>query len=557
MALGQVIGSVGGGGGGGNRGPDTQPPAQEEVKAEDRASIEGTVTNGRTDQPLKKALVQVARMESRTGPATVGVVTDAGGRFVIKDLDPGRYSIRISRTGFASADFRSQQRSSADAPSMITLKPRQEMKGLNYKLLPAAVITGRVVDDEGEPVANARVMCMRYQYMQGRRQLVPAGTMDGGGTDDTGQYRIFGLPAGRYYLSVAYFDYRSANTEIRGAGNETFGTVYYPGVLDATQASPLAIREGEERTGIDFKMIKTRTVRVRGRVVSETGRKPQFASVMLFNRGGSSFMQRSSAQVRPDGTFELRGVASGAYFLIAFGADAGEQLQFRQPIDVGNDNLDNVEGVLRSGMEIKGQVKLEDGAPDQPLDGVRLMLRPKEEGIMMGGGMGMVEKDGSFTMKRVQGGAYRIFISSSGEQQPFYVKSARFADQDATDGFTLGETAAPLEVVLSAGGGKLDGSVIDEKKKPAVGATVVLVPEGDNRSNSDLFKNASTDQNGHYTITGVKPGDYKLFAWDKVDSGSWQDPAFLEPFEAKGKKVKVDKNGYESIELEMLMAEEN
>ena len=558
LAAAQPVPAPPGGAAGAGQRPAAAP---EEVAPEDRASIEGTVVNGRTDQPLKKALIQVVRTDARSGGNSIGVITDAAGKFSIKDLNPGSYSVRVSRNGFASPDMSGAQRSTGSAPGRVTLRARQEMKGLAYKLMPGAVITGRVVDDEGEPVANARIMCMRYQYVQGRRQLVPAGGMDGGGTDDTGAYRIFGLPAGRYTVAATYTDYRSMMTEIRNATNESYARVYYPGVLDATQAAALPIREGEERSGVDFKMVKTRSYRIRGRLTLESGNRLTFGYASLFPRTGGFFINSGQAQIKPDGGFEIRNVMPGQYLLIGSSFDAGEQVMYRAPVDVTNENIDNIEGVIRAGFEVKGQVKLEDGTPDQGLENINIILRPKEENMMMGGGFASVDKDGSFIMKRVNPGSFRVTVMGGGAgfgvgQLPYYLKSARFGDQDAADSLTVTDAGTRLDVVLSAAGGKVEGSVRDAEKKPAVGIQVALVPEGDGRSNPDLFKSANTDQDGRFSFTGLKPGEYKVFAWEKVESGAWQDPAFLEPIEAKGKKVKVEKGAAQTVDPEIIPADE-
>jgi alpha-tubulin suppressor-like RCC1 family protein len=127
-----------------------------------------------------------------------------------------------------------------------------------------------------------------------------------------------------------------------------------------------------------------------------------------------------------------------------------------------------------------------------------------------------------------------------------------------------GQTNVPAglsNVVAIAAGGdhslalKADGSVVDVSGNPASGATVVLVPDAAHRQRADLFKRTVTDTAGHFTLTGVSPGEYRLFAWEDVETGAYQDPEFLQPFESKGESITIREGGHESRQLKLIPTE--
>ena len=152
------------------------PPSQApETKPEDRCVIEGQVFSAATGEPVKKANLILRRADvspsSGNIPTSYSTVTDAGGSFAMKDVDPGQYRLSVTRTGFVTGEYgaRGPQRPG----TTLTLAAGQHLQDVNFRLTPHAVIVGRVVDEDGEPVAGAQVQAMRYRYIQGRKQLQP------------------------------------------------------------------------------------------------------------------------------------------------------------------------------------------------------------------------------------------------------------------------------------------------------------------------------------------------------------------------------------------------
>src|SRR5262249_2947991 len=117
----------------------------------------------------------------------------------------------------------------------------------------------------------------------------------------------------------------------------------------------------------------------------------------------------------------------------------------------------------------------------------------------------------------------------------------------------IGESGAPgpLELVLSATGARVTGAVKDDKQQPVSNVAVVLIPEPARRGQADLFRTATSDQYGVFSIRGVPAGEYKLFAWPaELDSWSWRDPSVLVQYEDTGKPFQVDEAGRASIDVQ-------
>ncbi len=539
-----------------------QPPANSQpappTRPEDLCTVEGQVMNAITGEPVKKAEVSMSSLGGRGNAKGFGAVTDASGRFVIENLDPGRYNLSAERNGFVRQQYGAR---GPDRPgSPLVLSPGQHTRDLVFRLLPQGVITGHVIDEDGEPVQYAQIRAMRYSFVRGQRQMVSPGY---GSTDDLGEYRVFGLAPGKYYLSATYHErnmmMEAQDRTPRGGADEGYAPTYFPGTNDPAGASVMDVTPGALLSGVDVTLHKTRTLRIRGRVVNPMGEKlPPFMMIRLVPRNSMFAGLNSPVLTRVlqnrGGTFELRDLPPGSYFLIAqWQEEGGEGRVVKQPVDLGNSNVDDLSVPLSAGMELKGQVRV-DGTGDVNFGNVSVSLDPQDP-MPIGRAGARVKDDGSFAFDSVNADNYRVTVR--GLPQNFYVKSVRMGDVDGLDAgldLTRGSTGV-LDIVISPNGGQVEGTVADPKGQMSPGATVVLVPDAPRREQSALFKTANTDTSGHFNIQGITPGDYKLFAWEDVESGAYQDPEFLKPFESAGESVTVHESGRDSRQLKLIPAE--
>jgi hypothetical protein len=509
-------------------------------------AVEGQVFNLATGEPVRKAQVALRPVGSSSAQP-LGAYSDSGGRFSITGIPPGRYTMSASRAGFVAAGYSAQ--GAGRRGGTLSLAPGQHMKDVVFRLTPQGVLTGRVFDEEGDAIAGVMVQALRFGYQEGRRSLVPAAS---GGTNDIGEYRLAGLSPGRYYLSATY----RGQPAFAGAAAHDYAPTYYPGTADPAAAAPIQVIQGNELRGIDVTLSRTRTVRVSGRVTSPSGSQGSGNTlVFLMPREGGirGYTSRNTTAAR-EGRFEIAGVIPGSYTIAAHRYEDGRRSTASQPVEVGEAGVENISLSLAPGFDVPGQVRVE-GEPEPRFGNAVVSFLPAGEASLGGAMGGRLKADGGFTLSGVAADHYRVNVTGMPENA--YVKSARLGEAEMLEnGAVVGAGAGPLEIVLSAAGGTVEGVALDDKRQPAPGAVVVLAPGERRRHRRELFKDVATDQYGRFSIKGIAPGDYRLFAWQEVEQRAWQDPEFLKNFEKDAEHVAIRENGREVVQLKLLPNEE-
>jgi protocatechuate 3,4-dioxygenase beta subunit len=525
--------------------PDTRPPA---VKAEDMCTIEGVVVKATTGDPLKKAVLTLTKAEERGQPKNA--TSDASGHFQLKNVEPGRYHLYAARNGYARQEY--GQRASHGSGTILTLTAGQHLKDISFRLTPAAVIAGHVYDEDGEPVAEAEVQALRFQYEKGQRKLTTSRTAR---TDDLGEYRLYGLEPGQYYVSASYNPHRFGS-EGPEAG---YAPVYYPGIADPNRASALDLHPGDELPGTDFTLVLVKTFNVKGRVYDAVNSRPGIHTTILLEPRNAEVrrwtMTSQSFVQDPQGAFELRGVVPGSYYLLALSTEGDKQYTAREAVEVSDSDVEGVSLVIGPGIDLKGRIRVEGNAALDP-SVLNIWLQPREQMMYFGGSRPSIKSDGAFTISNVSDGDYQFEMW--GLPEDFYLKALRVGSSDvlASDlSVSCKQPPGTLEVVLSPNGGRVDGRVLKEDK-PFSGATVVLVPEEGRRKEERLYESTSTDQEGQFSIRGITPGEYTLFAWETIEEGAYQDPEFLRPYKDRGKPIRVVEGSKLNSQLDLIPANE-
>jgi hypothetical protein len=526
------------------QGPGQSSPSA--IPKKDECSIAGMVVKLAGSEPLTKARVHLQSMEDQT--RAISTVTNADGRFELKGIDPGRYRLTVSRVGFVTQEY--GQRKTDDPGAVLSLRPGQELKDLLFRLIPSSVIAGRILDEDGEPLPSVNVTAAREVYSDGKRALSRGATVE---TNDLGEYRLFGLSPGRYFVSAVYPRWsRLAGNEDSGSEPEQQGyaKMYYPGTADAGKAISIELKGGEEVPSVEILLRKVLAYRIRGRVYNQITHKPGTGTNVLLmpktNRREWDSVQPASVE-KQDGSFDIPEVLPGSYVLTAVWFDEGKIYSARMPIEVGNADVDGIAVTIASGMNISGQISWE-GKPALEKD--ELTVRPKPVDLNFGfQGNTRVTHGNLFTLKDMGEGTYHAEVS--GESKDCYIKDVQYGASSALeDGFTVVRGApAPLEITISSRGARVQGAVTDRDGLPAVGVWVVLVPDAKHRMQHRLYKTQTTDQYGHFDLRGIAPGEYKLFSWEAVESGAWEDPEFLKPSEEKGSKIAVQEGDQKVLNL--------
>jgi hypothetical protein len=336
------------------------------------------------------------------------------------------------------------------------------------------------------------------------------------------------------------------------AGEEGYITTYYPNTTNKKTASLIEVSAGARIDGIDIALIRARTVRIKGHVSSGIPAKSRIA-LALYPSDESSVP--AEVAVDPQGAFQIQAIVPGSYLLIAIFAADDKQYTALMPLDVRDSNIEGIELTLKPPVELRGRLIIEEKG-DLKGSTPMLCLEPKAEERAIGSGCAEVKDDLTFKIENNSLGSYEVHIR--GLREGLYLKGMRMGDQDVTEkgvDITQGFAGEELTVVLSPNGGVVEGSVTNAKDEPAVGVKVTVIPDASHQGTEWLYKIADTDQNGHFVIKGIAPGDYKIYAWEELEEGAEQDPEFMKTHESDGQSLSIKERAHETVQLKAIPAE--
>jgi hypothetical protein len=513
------------------------------LPSEPEVLLEGTVTNKLTGAPVKGAHVIYTRIASGSDPAASPISrdTDIQGHFHL-ELGPGSYRLWVEREGFARQSYGSGVPEGTG--SVLTVAPGQELHDIAFRITPLGALSGRVLDQDGDPLQGVGIQVFRVSYASGMRQLIPVA---GASSNDRGEYRCYDLPAGRYFVLATPKGSPLSHPMEAGAlvpeVQDAYVPLYYPGVVELESASVVPVPEGGDIQQIDFRLQSIRATTLRGRVSSPVKFDSNQIQVILAHNdhGFASYIDRATAVVDPaTGKFEIRRVAPGSYFLVASQLIKGEVFSARVPIEitVGVPPEELPIHVVPA-VEAHGTVLMDDGSAVPANLFVRLL---PAEGLLPGPApAAAVNSDGSIRLSGVLPGTWILSVEHLPEG--IWIKNISFGDIRSTGGqLNLPPGArGPLRVVLAANGGQLTG-IVGEEGQPQQ-ATVVLVPmETELRPSPHAYRFTGTDSRGAFIFKGVRPGAYRLFAFESIAPFAWMDPGILNAVEELGQELVVNEN---------------
>jgi len=552
--------------GGGRRGGGQQP--QRDVAAPvGTAVIAGRVTAADTGRPVKRARVVVAG-----GGRPRAATTDEQGRFRLTALPAGTYTITATKTGFVDGAFGLRRAARTGTP--VELADGQQRADVDVKLMRGGVVTGRVLDEDGEPLARAVVTVLRQQYVRGEKQFTPAGTDQ---SDDRGQFRVFGLPPGDYFVSataggVEQMIRQMAGAVGRGGAEQAaessgYAATYYPGVTTAADATRVKLAASQELSGIDFQLQIVPLATVKGVVVGGA------AMVMLVPDEGGSFGGRGGGRggglgaallgagglrsmTRQDGTFSIANVTPGKYTITARGdggPSGGGTRTASQPLVVAGEEV-HVVLTTAPAVTLSGTVTFESAGTQTPpgfaavrvtalpigsLMAMQRMIRPAEG-----------SESGQFSAHDVTPGQYLIRATGprGWTMKAVYVDGREATDQPLD---VKSENIGGINVILTDRISGLSGTVRDSRGNAAPDLTVILFPSDESLwlPQSRRIVSARADAAGVYKLTAIPAGDYLVAAVDEVEQGEWFDPAFLEELKAHATRVKITEGEQQTADV--------
>ena len=533
------------------------------------ASIDGKVVNATTGEPLRKvdltlsnSLIDNEQMEAAmamfadtgiTSPLPpqpkvekkdYKVTTDADGKFHLAGVDPGGYFLTAKRPGFV--DERYNPGTGKGADGQVQLAAGDQLNGIVMRMTQQGAASGRVLDEDGDPVANAMVTALSVNYSTGKRKLLPADT---GQTNDRGEYRLGKLPPGHYYLSASSMHMMDFMNGVAPAPKDDapeidYVATYYPRTVDAAIATKVDIVPAADVTALTIHLQKSKVTRVKGQAVDANGAPLKGGQVMLMSTSNMGAMQMG--MVGPEGKFELAHVQPGSYMLMSIQMSGAKPSMTMQSIVVPERGLADVKVGAQAEKTVTGRIAVE-GNTKLDLKKIRVMLAGGEAATMPV--FGMVSAAGDFSLKVA---ATQHEAKVTGVPPGAYLKSVLLNGRDVIGkSLDFGSTAGDLLLTLGTDGGSVDASVLLGDKS-LFDASVVLLPVDAARRVPEAIRSESSDQGGHAKFKDVPPGDYLVCAWEKVEDGEWFDPDTAKIIEKQAVRVTVGAGGSEKVEVKAI-----
>ena len=553
---------------------NTVPP-----RATGTATISGRVIDDVTGQPVRRAVLSLGSTDRGT---RLAMVTGDTGAFSFTNLPDGRFGLSANKPGYVGTSYGATRPNRPG--TTIVLAAGQQLTALTIRLPPGAVITGTVRDRTGEALADARVSVLRetVSYLTGERTLAPAGIGGGLGssTNDRGEYRMYGLPAGEYYIVASVGIGIRNESELRevtqaeldwarrvlqpGAMAATvqapepgqpveFAPMFFPGVPTRAAASMIAVKAGEERGGVDVVLERLPTSKISGRVVMSTDASLPQVQVNVIAHDtipGVPFSGFGSARVDASGRFVSAGLPPGEYTVAVRavtggrGAAAGSAALFgMSTVNLSGGEVDTTI-TLGSGVTVSGQLVFDGTTAKPPADLTRLRVTlTAERGRTPTLGVPAATPDatGAFKFVGVTPGRYRLNASGGGG---WFVRSASIQSQDTLDQpFEIGASdISGAEIRFTDLQTEIAGDLLDTAGKPAPDYQIVVFPADQKYwlPGTRRIQSQRPGADGHFKFQNLPPGDYLIAAVTDVEPGEWFDPKFLAQLVPASTKIQLN-----------------
>jgi hypothetical protein len=540
------------------------PPGREPKKG--TSGLKGRIVATDTGTALRRAQVRISSPDIGSKTA----LTDAQGRFEFKELPAGRFNVSVSKSGFVTMQYGQNRPFEPGRP--IELSDAQLMDKIDIALPRGSVLAGRVVDELGEAVAEADVTAMRMQYQNGRRRLTPSGR--NATTNDLGQFRIYGLPPGEYYVSATFraggpvmLDMLGPAANQSGVNQSGYASTYYPATANPAEAQRVAVAVGQELSSVDIQLQPVKLAKVSGMAMGSDGRPmsgaivmlvPSMKDAVLFGPGGTSRTDK-------DGNFTLNGVTPGDYSLqaqssggmfqttaggnvMAFafatsdspasgsptsGSPAPPQREFATTnVSVTGDDVTGLVLMGTRGATASGTLRFEGGITPDGITNIRVSTPSTDaDGTPVPSfGLGQVKDTGAFEVESLVGGhLFRVQNLPRG----WTLKRVTLNGEDVTDrgiDFKPGEDVNGLEIELTNRATTVTGTVASSKGDAVKDYTVVIFASDQQKwalPQNRWTTSSRPNQDGQFRVQNLPPGDYFAIAVEYVAQGEWQDPDWL------------------------------
>ncbi len=550
-------------GAGPQRSRDTAVIAGQVVDAVSGAPIEGASVY-LWNAPVDPVASLAQELDPSKRPTPRVLATDRDGRFLFTDVAAGQYVASVRADGYVTSAI-GDRRASPDfflavIPG-IEVRAGERVDNLLTKVWPTGSIEGTVLDEHGDPLVKGAVRLFREDYIGGRRTWSAARLAR---TDDRGMFRIANLWPVSYLVALE-----------ADATAQRQRSVFYAGSLTVEGATPVVLRPGEQRLGLqlvyDAASVRAAPLTVSGRVSGRNSGDERPLVVHLIPQtasGATAALEELTAVADSSGTFTFRNVPPGMYRLAAWQfpvvpqatplADLPPLPQARTlaaEVSLSLDRpVENAQLVLQPAAQVSGRVAFQNGQPrSELLRRVSVLIRPADGAELRGIPAGRIEADGTFRSVGLPPGAYSIHVDMYQARVPelmaWTLASARVRGREVAGGSFVIGTADLKDVQLTMAAARtVSGTVRDRRGQAVPYASVIVFPVERERWRdfpAFLFvrriQRLMTDRRGMFETTTF-PGEY-LVAVVPEPPQFWMSPDFLESLSATSAKFVVPQSG--------------
>jgi len=518
------------------------------------ATLRGHVVAADSGRPLRKAHVRIFLRDSNTSFDTT---TDDGGAYEFTRLRAGRYNLSASRTNYLHGIYGLTADRGIEA---IELRDGQTVDGIDITLRRAGVVTGVIVDEFGEPASDVQIALERFESVEGQRRLAPVTRSVT--TNDIGEFRLYGIEPGQYYLSARWRNPGGLMFRDSAAARATYAPIYFPGTVNASEARRLTLRAGQAIEGIVMTLQPIKAWRVTGTVTASDG-TPLSSGMIIVSQPDVSpnAAGELSAPIQSDGAFALNGVAPGSYTL-----RAQRMMMTRDEVPeeavttvtVIDADVDDVRLAAMKPSTLRGRIVVDPAAASSLPKDLTVSARPVSSGASSTVFVPptRVGDDFSFELKAYPGST-RLALGSGFGPGPagWVIRSIHANGIDVTDAIEVkaNQNISGIDVELTNKLTTVVGVVTDTRGDAVKRYTAIAFAQDRNKwTNPRYTSSGYPGADGRFTMRGLPSGEYYIAAVDTLDPGQERDAALFERLRASATAFSL--NDAETKELQLRVA---
>jgi protocatechuate 3,4-dioxygenase beta subunit len=487
-----------------------EPLAQSTETKEGTAEVSGRVTL--KGEPASGLIVALDPRQMPGQNPRLRSKTDANGVYRITRVPAGQYFINVLAPGFFIPKESPERMGKA-----ISISDGEIIENINFALKPGSAITGRVTDANGHPFIGESLHLYKINE-QGKPIHFYSSELLMSSTDDRGDYRIYGLEAGRYLVWVGGGG--SGGSSKTSSNRSYYPQTFHPDAMEISKAKVIELDEGGEATGIDISVGEAKkTFQILGRVIdADSGQPLPGLEIQLgtYRPDGSGVGGWRTGELSgPRGEFRLNGVIPGKYAAFTASRVNAEYYSDPAPFEVIDGNVSGVEIKAKRGAAISGIVTVEgtkDPAVLAKLPQIELEAFIRSNQIRSHSVSTRVNMDGSFRLSGLPPGKARILLTTKGREYEFWmIRLERGGGSSSWETeIGPGEQINNFRVVVVYGDAVLRGQIKIPGMSIPEGVTYRVYARryGDPTSLSSFKQDV--DAGGKFLIRSLVPGEYEL-----------------------------------------------